>query len=390
MEPPVSGANWFRGSSPNSAFVTEEELVFLLQQFDVLFPTEKDCIEELYKRANEEGLSKCRYCEKQTIERQYGERTVWCTDCRKKTWITSGTFFHGIRAVKPWLAAIWFMENGIILSSSKFHKMIGIAQSSALNIFKKVTTVLEQRMQETKVSSGLFVGIFCKRSRETPAREHPVSEQKEIEKATKEGNLSGEAKSFFAVDIAEKEKIEPIDKSVLEMSNEEKKIYDLLSTEPININSLSEKTGFGIQELSVLLTMLELSGTAVRVAGGRYVRNQSGEIDDIKVVARDTGPSDRKNDFIVLGETGDNSKNKTPRKKRKKQAVEACIKFVRHYFHGISRKYVQNYLAGYWWCYSEAKNKNAGKLLAWCMQYGRLDSSDILAYVSPLLVRMIL
>ena len=101
----------------------------------------------------------------------------------KVKWFTAGTFFDGIRHVRAWLAAIWMKENGASLTSAKLHRLVGIAYSSAWHILKKINTVLQEEMQEGyDVASTFFSITYCKRSRETPAREHPIAEQEELEK----------------------------------------------------------------------------------------------------------------------------------------------------------------------------------------------------------------
>ena len=119
----------------------------LWAEFNILFPTEQHCLEEIYRRAAQE-LLKCRWCESQDIEKRLGDRVVRCRRCKKETWLTAGSFFHRMRSAKAWLAAIWLMERGVIVSSSGFHKLVGIAQSSALELFKKIATVIQSHMPE--------------------------------------------------------------------------------------------------------------------------------------------------------------------------------------------------------------------------------------------------
>src|SRR5579885_2883303 len=159
-------------------------LASLWRQFNTEFPTIQHCLEELCKRASDDGSIRCRHCGSQHDDKPLAARVIICRRCRQSTWLTAGTFFDHIRLPRPWLAAIWFMERGVTMSSCQFHKLTGVAYSTAWNIFKKVTTVIESEMvgDAQAVPSALFSPVICRRSRETPARSHPLAELEELEK----------------------------------------------------------------------------------------------------------------------------------------------------------------------------------------------------------------
>ena len=175
-------STFFDFTSQNGVPATDETIRACWSEFNELFPKDKDCLEELYRRIDASSISKRHCCQNTNVQKQDGRRSIKCTSCGQKTWLTAGTFFHRIKRPKAWLGAIWLMEHGLILSSSRFHKLAGIAQSSALQIFKKIAMVIQSHMDEEALSidSSCFGPVFCKRSRETPAREHPRAEQEEI------------------------------------------------------------------------------------------------------------------------------------------------------------------------------------------------------------------
>lgn len=344
---------------------SEDVIDVLLQQFNSRFPTEKDCLEELYRRADADKIFCCRYCGSLKIEKRYGDRVGKCPQCKKKIWFTAGTFFNQIRAARPWLLAIWLMEQGVIISSSKFHKLADIAQSSALNIFKKVTAVAQSHMQETEVtvSSALFVLVFCKRSRETQAKKHPLSEQAEMEKQLYDNEEQGN----LVTDL-EEERQKPAgmleeERAGMEFCDDEKKVYDILTTEPILVDAICQKSHLPIGKILAALTILELAGVAVRVAGDRYMRHAK---ESVNTKAEKSAPQ-------VSADIID--------------TVEAVLTFIRNKFHGISRKCLQNYLAAYWLGLSKGSELD-GSLLKWCWRFGPISYERILAYISPLLVKM--
>ena len=56
------------------------------------------------------------------------------------------------------------------------------------------------------------------------------------------------------------------------LSSNEKKVYDILSFEPAQIDFLSLESGFSIKEISVILMSLEMKGKIDEVQGKRYIR----------------------------------------------------------------------------------------------------------------------
>jgi hypothetical protein len=66
---------------------------------------------------------------------------------------------------------------------------------------------------------------------------------------------------------------------------------------------------------------------------------------------------------------------------------EAFIDFICTYLHGISRKYVQIHLASFW-CYKDRKRWGSGAVLKACFQSHGIDDEEILAYVSPPMVKV--
>ena len=115
-----------------------------LAEFDTIFPTQEDCVEEIYSRS-EEILLKCQQCFSEDIDKPYGARVATCNVCKKRNFLTAGTFFHGMKNARDWLFAIWLIGRGVSVSSSAFHEATDYSQSSALNLFNKIATVVDCR-----------------------------------------------------------------------------------------------------------------------------------------------------------------------------------------------------------------------------------------------------
>ncbi len=377
--------------------ISQSRLVALWRQFKSEFPTDEDCMEELCRRSYQDTAIKCRHCGSQELDKKSGARVVICRHCGEATWLTAGTFFDRIRLPRPWLGAIWLLEHGVTVSSCRFHKLAGVAYSTAWNIFNKLATVIRSEMGEgaRALPSSLFSPLVCKRSRETRAKSHPLSEQEDIERNSP---VSQEAELFCAPmapnpassvsgafvlqpgsatqscpaaanDGPERAQAGQAPDSV-QMSGREKMIVDLLAGQEMHFDALCVRSELRAGELSSLLIMLELAGHVRRRPGDYYVCTT----DDKDSASGRRGVDRMLNGIDLTADT--------------QLLVKNVIRFVRGHFQGISRKYLQNYLAAYW-CHVDRRRWNVGSLLQSCFRFGPLRDDEICRYVSPLLVRVL-
>ncbi len=131
----------------------------------------------IYRSLRSDGRIKCQ-CSKPKISRKRGQRFYRCMNCKGKYWFTSGTLFEGACRLRAWLAAVWFKESGIAISSLALAELLEIAQSTALNIQKKVSLVLYRQMDNNSsvFSIESLIDSIIKRSKDTPASCHPSAE----------------------------------------------------------------------------------------------------------------------------------------------------------------------------------------------------------------------
>ena len=80
-----------------------------------------------------------------------------------------------------------------------------------------------------------------------------------------------------------------------------------------------------------------------------------------------------------------NSMNATP---RYLDWLAACIKFIRQYFHGSSRKYLQFFLAAYW-CKTDREKWPDWSLLKACRNFRAIGEEEIISFISPLLLNLV-
>lgn len=409
----LSSSEMFDDNDENN----ESRLLFHWQQFDRLLPDEAASRRELYKMAAHANLLYCHDCGEDNLEKNSNMRVLKCLSCGKHTWYTAGTFFHHMKLVRPWLAAMWLMERGVVFSALRFCRLVGIALSSAIYILKKLTFVIKNNMQEntTKITSAAFVRVICKRSRQTPRDAHPVAEQELIDQeAITQETIDQENQSqqkvwpdqfvetdvlgagdvlesgavpgsvsmsmpgvkdvpgsvpmpmpgardvlgseIVGINIPDAKQIKPVGK----LNEQEQKIYELLLERTMSYNELCANTGIPVSELAAALVIMELEEIVERLPGDRYALSQSSKsMETLNQL-----------DIANLAK------------------VESFINFIRINFHGISRKYLQNYLA-FHWSHKVNLADTYGPLFEMCLRLHHITYIEILNYVSPPIVQML-
>lgn len=319
----------------------------LWHAFESEYPKKEDRIEAVYKFMFPDESFTCVHCGSSNICKKYGARTLECEDCKMDTWITAGSFFDRVRKITPWLAFIWIMEKGVVLNSSELSKLTGIAASSAQHILKKVAYVVTRKMEKQDMNvatSILFSEIICKRSKETPAREHPIAEVFEL----------GKLNTGF-------EKKEP---QCGDQSDTKRVILNHLSDQPLQLEDLREKVGCPISELISNLTVMQMDGSVTQLAGEKYIKGMFRYLDSAKSL------EGRLKSFFG------------------KAKLKTTKSFIKNIFQGISRKYLQFYLAVIWVCV-ENRDWSDGTVLKECLDYGEIEYKTIHSYVSPKFVRVV-
>lgn len=325
-------------SSSKDVLSNELCLEELMSEFIAKFPTEEDCLEELYRIARIE--IKCHFCFSHDLQMFANRRAGKCSDCNKETWLTAGTILDHVKKPMARLAAIWLMSKGAVLKSTTFSKLANIVQSSAHEVLKWARILIEPNLPaECQLAhSSLFSKVFCKRSLLTPANAHPRSEQTEIEKLT--------------------DSIEPgVQLDCNEASAEEKHILSMFDSQPIHTDALIEKSDLSIGRVLSTLTILELNGRLNRLPGGYYIRCNR--------------PSNLTIDIEL-------SKN-----------VEFFIDYILSNYGGISRRYLQSYLAGFWY-YLLARSLQQESSLTECFEKLSIRQLNpkLRSYMTPLLVKI--
>ncbi|HEY9714707.1 MAG TPA: hypothetical protein V6C72_14665, partial [Chroococcales cyanobacterium] len=397
----------------------QEDLKKCLEEFEKRFPTEADCIKELEQQLAKH--LKCRRCHLNNAPSGEGKRSWFCRSCKTENWLTSGTFFEKVHEFRAWRAAIWILDHGCTISASHFHLLFKISDSTAVNIFHKIRTVIRTQPDcpYFESSSSGFIELMGKRSRETPARCHPNAEELSFapehdetydrqngEEHTEPGEQSdGNWREQQTTDnagtatedsceptegfreagideVAERRKNSPHNSTPLisldgnegsgpdKPSNPEDLVYSMMSEQETAFDELQRLTELPSGELISMLSMLEIEGKVISVSGWRYKRTKQENNRDRR---------NREGSGMPLQKQGGGS-HALP-------FVDDFAAYIKDTFHRVSRKYMQNYLAQFW-CKIDREYWQNGSVFDACLRADSISDAEILNYVSPRMLKI--
>ena len=357
------------GPLPNDKKIVRAKELETLKQFKRTIRNDTSGWNFVVRRADELGLLGCHKCGAyQPIRKNL--RVITCGNCGAERSVTSGTRLERVRKIVPWLLAMWFLEHGVILSSVRLQEFAKVAQSTALNIQRKVRFVVESKMDETAQSllSSVFSPVMNRRSLETPAREHPRVEERERQ--------NQEIEETSDLDSADEDSavVHPPARSVSDddsfagaaLNGVLKVIFECLADGPKSFDDLVLITNSSSDELSMNLTLLETEGLIVHLGGGRYSRSAATE--------KSGKPVSKLYEAVAV----------SPETK----AFEKLLReFVVDKFNSVSRKYLQLYMSDFW-CQWDRVNWFASSLVTECLLSQPLPYKQMLQFVSDLIIRV--
>ena len=315
-------------------------------EFNLKFETEAECVEEIYRLGFDQS-TECSGCGSTDIDRPYGSRKAKCNECRKIIWRTANTCFQGVHKVRPLLLAVYLWQQGVLLKILTLSKLARIAYSSAWGIWQKLAQVILSEMREDSqaVASAEYIELFAKHSRQTPKESHPREE---------EADAQGEQQRNEPQETVEEE--EP---DLSQQSAEARLVFDLVTERPISSADLLEQSQLHISQLNASLVMLQIGQLIEELPGEQFVKVRP----QLKRLPGNIASPEVQN------------------------KITSFIEQMKWNTQHISRKYLQPYLAAYWCC-MEAGSWSKAALLSACLRAQRIKLKEILAYVTPLKVKL--
>jgi transposase-like protein len=408
-----------------------------VKHFDEIVKNELDAVEFVRKALEKAGPLRCDHCESANLKHAYGSRNSTCEDCGSTSSFTKGTLFSSAKKVRHHIACIALIQANILTSQAAFGRAFKVSQSTAWATFHSVADVVRANMSERLfVSTSIkFLDLFLKRSKETHRGMHPISEEDSIreallaekqtpnaeetrsdarsgrfvgDEAVADANgettaddesgaeLGAEARigmnmndtgqkeadttkdTIGASNTIQKGSMDEMDVSNLSadeegdgdidfyrVSESQAVLLEALRHRRRHLFDLCKETGFGEEKIFRDLVMLEIMGR---------IRSDVGNWFEIS-----RGPSPME---ILL-------KNIEELSADQQNVISRLISLIRSVHHGISRKYLQNYLAVYW-CMNDRETWANSRLWRVVVDAEYPRARELTAYVTPPTVQFLL
>ncbi|MBP9092762.1 hypothetical protein KBI23_17195 [bacterium] len=345
------------GLKRNLVSAANEQLISsCLPEFSALVPDDEAALDLILQIQIQQRRLRCRcgYVFESAARAKY-ERKVECNVCRKKIYFTVGTLYEGVASVRARMGAVWLMEHGAVVTSTKLKQLFGIATSTGLSIINTIGVYIEA-MRETSfdrvsenVNCPIFGEIMIKRSRITGAYEHASAVPEEVSVSNVDSSADANS-GQFSESANTPDDLGDLDREVLAQ----------ISAAPISVDSICQKVNQPAGAVGAALTMLEILGHITSAPGNSFVRPTAA-----KRESRSTEFSPQLLEFI--------------------EAAVVNIKAIRQ---GVSRKYLQLYL-GAFWCYLDRDFWREGVLLLVSLDSSLSPDRNLFDYESPLMVSVV-
>ncbi len=313
----------------------------------------------------------CIFCGEANVRVMKNKRSVWCTRCRKRTWLTNGTFFENMRRLDVAHGILTLLERGVDLCAHQASVLFECAYDTAWTFFLKIETIIAEKIPKAEglleCLSLVFTSIFTRRSNQTPANAHPRDEQKSYEKEFRAEDGSSSQKSSYSQTSTEEGTKNQSDGSILSKSP----LLELIVDHPIDFDTLLEKSKMSFSNLSMELFELQSAKLIVRQPGERYVR---------ATTATDPqGPMQHITSIQII-EDGSAAASDS-------YFINHALHYIQSLSQGISRKYLQLTLCLHWFQFDKLR-WTPGELIYACKLHRAITKKEIKSSVTPLKIRM--
>ncbi len=339
------------------------------------FDTPEKRSQDLLRKINFKG---CSYCGTSEVRRNKDGRSAYCSKCRMNSQITAGTFFHGISRLDIVHPQIYFYEAGVKFSANQIRVLFECAYGTAWRSNNKIKKVVFDAMKEgctSTIHSSLFEPVYSKRSVETPARHHPRYEQVVCEDEHASSNSAQDQQNRNEQEQPENtdtESTAPFYASTnahnSDGANKTYEILDFLGEAPISFDNLLDVANLTAGNACMQLLELEFQGLIEKLPGDNYTRKRDPK--------REFAKSDLAISTIQIFEQPDQGL---------KSSIEKIIGFIKETFHGISRKYLQLFLAANW-LYQDRSRWNKGSVFQACLAHDRVTEKELKEFNSKISV----
>lgn len=307
----------------------------------------------------------CVYCADAAVKKEKNGRSVWCARCRKRTFLTKGSFFENMLRLDVAHGILYMLEHGVALCARQASIILACAYDTAWKFFHKVQLVIAEKISiKTALSMGPsadYASLFSRRSNQTPANGHPRDEQALCEEQSKQNDGFTESKDPKETWTTHTESTSNAEQFA------ESPLLQFLNHEPVEFNMLLEKSGLPVSDLSMELLELRLSNLIVAHPGERFAL----------AAQKNKQPTNLRISSIRIFEEA---------QKKSSSDLENSLHYIRKLSQGISRKYLQLFLYLHWFQLDKSV-WTKGELTHSCLVHRMITKEEIKSYVTPLTVQ---
>ncbi len=325
-------------------------------------PTDGAALDVFCQHWSENGLSDCRHCGSTNLQRNPGERVSVCDDCGKKNWVTSEKLLERASCIQAYLTAALIREAGLFISGSAFARLTGVQTSTAYNILRKFSIAVANQLpiDAQEVSGRLLRMIIAMRTRETPARMHPFTEQdlidEELVLANSEHVMNGPNVVVEVPPAVDQDDFENSTQLVL---------AELSPDTGLTADAVSARTGIAVGIVTGSLFVLELNGKAHSILGGKY--------------------------FLCVESAAEKFLHQDDSKLADsvKLMAKKYLSVIDEYLHRVGRKGLQHHLAAVW-CALDRITWGSGSLMILSGIHPPVPYRQMRDYVSPPYLKIVI
>ena len=353
----------------------QDAVAELWPKFESLIPDNITALEYVLQELFEHGMIRC-HCGNNSPQNfaRIDLRILGCLHCSRKIRFMANTCFRYVKQLKAWLGAIYLKERRVLVTSYRLARLCNIASATAHNIVTTLGCHIHKELELRHCDAvhtaplALFIKVLFKRSLISRSYKHPSEPPDEknreapCDSKTAQPKKNRKIKTFtnLSSDFNDRpEKFTDKEFTDTDLSDTDKQVFDSIRQTPTSQDSLCATTGMTAAQVSSSLVMLEISGLIQMLPGNLFARCKRPPAPNFASEVKESAAAIAWRAFKTIGEI----------------------------YGGVSRKYLQLYLAAFW-CHQDGTRWPEGSLLKILLRGEPIQFQEILSYVSPLTVSL--
>jgi hypothetical protein len=342
----------------------QDAIAELWPKFESLIPDNIAALEYVLEQLFENGMIRC-HCGNNSPQNfvRIDLRILACRNCSRKIRFMANTCFRYVKQLKAWLGAIYLKERRVLVTSYRLTRLCNIASATAHNIVTTLGCHIQKELELRHCNAvhsaplDLFLKVLFKRSLISGSFKHPSEPPDETTNESSQPKKQKNKKTSSSSQRNFTEEAE--DHSDKDLSDTDRQVLESIRQSPTSQDSLCAITGMTAAQVASSLVMLEISGLIQAQPGNLFTLCKRNTTNSFTEELTESVRAIAWRAFNTIGEI----------------------------YGGVSRKYLQLYLAAFW-CHQDSAIWTEGALLSILLRGEPIQFQEILSYVSPLTVSL--